>query len=68
LRVQRVPRLGSAGCRRDLYACVVEQLDDALALDLVVLDDEQAAVAGLSIIRTRSKAFFNSSVVAGLIK
>src|SRR5262249_14459672 len=50
LRVQRVPRLGSASRRCDLDTRIVEQLHDTLALDLVVLDDQQAAVAGLSVI------------------
>ena len=43
LRVQRFPRLGTACRRRDLDASLSEQLDDALAFDLVVFDDQQAA-------------------------
>ena len=53
----------------DLDVVVREQLDDALPLDVVVLDDQQAlACAARRTILMRSNACSRSSVVAGLTR
>ena len=54
--------------RRNFNVIVTQQFDDALALDLVVFNDQQAAPARLRVFDTRSKAFFSSPVVAGLMR
>ena len=41
LVAQRLERLGAGADGRDLDVVVREQLDDAVALDVVVLDDQQ---------------------------
>ena len=67
--LQHLERLGAGADRRDLDVVVQQQLDDAPALDFVVLDRRAAAsCAARRNALIRSNAFSRSSVVAGLTR
>ena len=65
---QGVKRLAAGGDRRQLDVLIVEQLDNGLALDVVVLDDQEAFGAGAVKPLRRSRADLTPSVVGDLTR